>query len=88
MRSESACLISAVRNGRGSRLCGDDANSNALESKPSKRDRHNSPAHRRNKAGHPTSTFTMTALAIGVIAASTARIIPIFNFIPYNFYIV
>ena len=49
---KSAYLISAVRNGRGSRLCDGDANSNALESKPSKRDRRNSPAHGHNKAGH------------------------------------
>ena len=49
---KSAYLISAVRNGRGSRLCDGDAKPNGLESTPSKRGRRNSPAHRRNKAGH------------------------------------
>jgi len=50
--SKEVCSFSAVCNGRGSRLGDDDANHNVPESKPSKRDRRNSPAHRHNKAGH------------------------------------
>jgi hypothetical protein len=51
-KSKKVRSFSGTRNGRGPSICDDDANANVPESKPSKRDQRNSPAHGHNKAGH------------------------------------